>query len=387
MSLLLQFGAGGIGRGFIAPLFSQAGWEVAFVELAPAMIDLLRERNAYTVWEVDDAEEVPLHIQGFRVIDGRDQEEVAKWVEKADIAATAVGLKGLLGLAMPLAQGIARRSQTLDILVCENGASAAEDLRQAIGSLGADPLMFGCVRTSIGRMTPAPRVGMDPLDVRVEPYRRLPVEKEAFRGPIPILPDLQAKEDFTLVLRQKLYLHNLSHAALAYRGIPMGVVDVPAAVANPWLNREMWRAGRESAKALGLVHGSSPQEVEAIEEECLEVLRDLEVRYGNRALADPLERVARDPIRKLAGDDRLVGAARLALDAGVEPLAIGEAILAACRYQCADDDPSAAEWPHLAAAGWQTALERTADLDEEEPLWALLDRLSAAGHGEALISS
>ena len=39
----------------------------------------------------------------------------------------------------------------------------------------------------------------------------------------------------------------------------------------------------------------------------------------NPFLRDPVARVTRDPVRKLGWDDRLLGAMRLALDAGVQP--------------------------------------------------------------------
>ena len=42
-------------------------------------------------------------------------------------------------------------------------------------------------------------------------------------------------------------------------------------------------------------------------------------RMINPFLNDPIDRVTRDPVRKLGWDDRLLGAMRLAREAGVEP--------------------------------------------------------------------
>ena len=50
------------------------------------------------------------------------------------------------------------------------------------------------------------------------------------------------------------------------------------------------------------------------------MLRAIADRFENAAVRDPVARVGRDPLRKLAGDDRLVGAARLAAAAGVAPV-------------------------------------------------------------------
>ena len=41
-------------------------------------------------------------------------------------------------------------------------------------------------------------------------------------------------------------------------------------------------------------------------------------------LNDPIERVTRDPIRKLGWEDRLIGGMRLAIEAGLEPVLLAE---------------------------------------------------------------
>ena len=43
---------------------------------------------------------------------------------------------------------------------------------------------------------------------------------------------------------------------------------------------------------------------------------DLLARFANRVLADPVVRLGRDPLRKLAPSDRLVGAARVGRGSG-----------------------------------------------------------------------
>ena len=55
----------------------------------------------------------------------------------------------------------------------------------------------------------------------------------------------------------------------------------------------------------------------------------------NPFLADPVDRVIRDPVRKLGWEDRLIGAIRLTLQADVEPVeltcAARLALTAACK--------------------------------------------------------
>lgn len=375
MPLLVQFGAGSIGRGFIAQLFCLAGWEVAFVEVAPALLAAGLDAESYQVIEVGpDGEEACL-IEGFSFVDGRDLEAVADIVARADLASTAVGLNYLTGLAGVIAEGLIRRSVPLDILICENGAKADSDLREAIllHLEGRSAPAFGCVRTSIGRMVPLPKPGGNLLDVRVEAYRKLPVDRAAFVGAIPLVDGLVAKDDFTLVLRQKLYLHNLSHAALAYCGIPKGYETVPEALADAELREMMRHATGEAMEALARAHGVGPDGQARVREESWGILADLERRYSNVNLSDTLERVARDPIRKLGAEDRLVGAARLCLEQGVEPKAICRVILAACDYECGPADPCFEVWPELKAKGWREVLRVTAGLGSDDPLDKFLE--------------
>lgn len=383
MPLLVQFGAGSIGRGFIAQLFCLAGWEVAFVEVAPSLLEAGLAAESYRVIEVGPEKESPVQISGFSFVDGSDFEAVADLVARADLASTAVGLNYLTGLSGVIAKGLTLRDSPLDILICENGARADSDLRDAIlAELGGRPApAFGCVRTSIGRMVPLPKPGGSLLDVRVEEYRTLPVDRAAFVGPIPMVPGLAPKNDFTLVLRQKLYLHNLSHAALAYCGIPRGHKTVPQALADQELCQLMREATREAIEALCAAHGEGEEEKQMVREESLKILQDLERRYSNANLADTLERVARDPMRKLGAEDRLVGAANLCLIHGINPQAICRVILAACRYECGPADPCLELWPELKAKGWQEVLRVCAGMESQDTLYSLLTALCHSDTG------
>ena len=376
MPTLLQFGAGNIGRGFIAPTFAAAGWQVVFVEVAPVLVEALRSRGAYRVVVVDDASETVQTVSGVQVIDGRDQTAVAAAVAQCDLAATAVGLNVLPRLGAPLAAGLAARSRPLDVLVCENGAQAHLQLRAAVDAITVQPPgRLGCVRTSIGRMIPPPAPGQDVLDIRVEAYAKLPVERAAFCAAIPAVPGLVASDDFDLVLAQKLYLHNLTHACLAYGGHLRGLATIPDCMQVPELVARVRAAAVAVAQALGRRHGGGAEAA------CLAITDDLLRRYRNRALADPVARVARDPWRKLAADDRLVGAWRLCRAMDCDGAPVAAAIADACRYTAAADEPRAADWNQLQPI---TRLATAAQLSPKDPLMtATADQLTLAGRRAA----
>jgi len=390
MPVLVQFGAGNIGRGFIAPTFTAAGWTVVFVDIDRPRIAVLRKRGEYQVTEVDNVGERVVEVRPVQGIDARDLAAVTAAVATCDLAATAVGLAALTHLAPALAGGLERRlasGRPLDVLVCENGAQAATLLRTAV--LAALPAarredgdrLLGTVRTSIGRMIPA-GAGGDRLDLRVEPYATLPVEAAAFRGPVPVLANLEALADFDLAVEQKLYLHNLTHACLAYAGHRRGLATIPDCMADAELVAGARAAGAEVCAALAKAHAGNPAELADVRAQCDALAADLFRRFANRALNDPVARVARDPLRKLAGDDRLIGAARLCLCHAVMPNAIARHIVHACRYSPAADEPGADVWRAHQATGLRAHLIAVAGLSADEPLLALVllaeHRLAAA---------
>ena len=270
MPLLVQFGAGNIGRGFIGSLFAGAQWQILFVDVDPHRVAALRQRRCYHVHEVMNESRITITVSGIDAILASAREEVAAQVAAADLVATAVSVAGLPAVGLLLAQGWQLRQRRggkpVDVLVCENGAQAHDVLRKAVlAALDAPERLvlansMGFVRTSIGRMIPPPSAGEDPLDAGVEPYASLPVERAAFTGAIPNVAHLEAKDDFDLVLAQKLYLHNLTHACLAYAGHGAGISMIADCVVAIPIAAEARAAGDEAAEALAQIHGSTPQE-------------------------------------------------------------------------------------------------------------------------------
>lgn len=101
---------------------------------------------------------------------------------------------------------------------------------------------------------------------------------------------------------------------------------------------------------------------------------DLLVRFANRRLSDTVERVGRDPIRKLGPDDRLVGAARLAEAHGIEPHGLALGIAAALCFD-AESDPRAIELRDMVRTkGLGGTLEAVSGIREGERLFHLVVR-------------
>lgn len=332
---ILQFGAGNIGRGFMGHVFTEAGFEVVFAEVAPEIVEALNERRGYTLRLVGPDRFESLAVGPVRAVDARDHEAVARELEACAFACTAVGVPALPHIAPALAAGIRRRGRPLDVLLCENQLHCSDLLRGLLLKQPETPHLdsVGLVESVVSRMVPVmpeEERRRDPLLVIAEDYPHVPVDRSAFVGPIPAIPALQPVDDFPAYFERKLFVHNLGHAVAAYAGHLRGCTFIHEAMGAPEIAALVDGAMAEAGEALARKHGQDRNELRRHREDLLR-------RFRNAALQDTVSRVGRDPARKLRAEDRLVGAAMLCLDWGVEPDNIVKGIAAGLNFDAPDD--------------------------------------------------
>jgi mannitol-1-phosphate 5-dehydrogenase len=341
------FGAGNIGRGFLGQLLWESGCEIDFADVDARLIDLLNLRGAYPLRLVDGLGGVNnLTISSVGGILASDFDHVVNAVAKADLILTSVGVGALPHIAPALAAGISARAvsnRPVNILLCENQYHAAELMWGYLSPLLSEKdLAFarqsvGIVDVVVGRMVPKPSaaaIAEDPLLVIAEPYHLLPCDASQLRGDVPAVSGLEAETDFEAYVARKLYLQVAGHAAFAYLGYPKHEF-IWQCVEDEQVRELVEPALDEAERAMAARYAFTLEELQSFTAEMLE-------RYRSRALGDTVERVAKDPLRKLRPDDRLVGAANLCIAGGIRPVALARVIAAALRY---DDprDPAALE--------------------------------------------
>ena len=379
MQRAVVFGAGNIGRGFIGQLLSESGFETVFVDVVQDLVSELNRRGWYPVRIVTNEQETEVVVDSVRAIDARDTKAVAAAISESSIVFTAVGGSSLKYIARPLALGIELRRQAgggpLNVIICENMVGADDHLRSLVlaesPTDGARSFVMnhvGFVMASVGRMVPVSgereRQG-DRLRLLVEPYCVLPVDADAVVGSIPAIGGVEPVRPFAYQIHLKLYCHNCGHAIAAYLGYLRRYRFIYECMDDRELRSALSAALEESAKALSSHHGVSIETVRAH-------IDDLLVRFANRRLSDTVERVGKDPIRKLGPNDRLVGAARLAEAHGMEPHGLALGIAAALRFE-PESDPRAVELQDMIRTkGLEGALEAVAGIHQGEHLFDLV---------------
>lgn len=377
----VMFGAGNVGRGFLGQLFSESGYEVVFVDVDTTLVEALNRRHSYPIHLVENEFHQEVIIAPVRALLPAEAGQVSQALAEAGVAATAVGARALPLIAPLVAAGIQQRmesgnSQPLNIIICENLKGAAGIFRQMVAEhvpaqAGAYfQTMVGFVDTVIGRMVPPPTPEMraeDPRLIRVEPYKELPVDRQLFVPPIPQVVGMELCDNFHAYTARKLYIHNCGHAMLAYLGYLRDHEYGYQALEDPAIRTLFEQALAEAQGGIVAAYGVEPKWLEKHRAE-------LTRRFANRALGDTVFRLARDPLRKLGPDDRLVGAARLSEQAGITPTCLSLGIAAAYRFNHPDDPLALALQEQLQQRGLDAVLEEVSGIRPGEPLAALVSQ-------------
>lgn len=375
------FGAGSVGRGFLGQLFSESGYDIVFVDVDEPLVEALAQRGSYTLRLAGIEKTQDLIIQPVHAVNGTDEEAVAAQVKGAALMATAVGARVLATIARPLAAGLAQRweagdTSLLNVIVCENLHDAPALFRGHVEDALPDALRplvhrrVGFVPAVIARMSPVPtkeQRNADPSLIVAEPYKILPVDRDAFAGPIPHVVGMEPVSPFNAYVERKLYIHNAGHAMLGYLGYLRGYVYGYEALDDLHVRTLLDQAMDESRRALIAEHGFERVAM-------AEHVQDLMTRFANRALGDPISRLARDPLRKLSPGDRLVGAVRLAEQHGIAPDGLSWGIAAALAYDHAEDIHAQELQKRLSEEGLEQVLHYTCGIRANEPLAELIFR-------------
>lgn len=378
---IVIIGAGRVGRGFIAEMFLDAGWDVCLVDIDAELINALNAAGRFTLHKYSKRATTTRELTGFTALHTSQISEVCDQICRAGaLVAVCVPAASMQDVASFLSVAIARRAMELpdvplDILLCVNTMLPAHRMRTLLDStLGGSALDYlhahiGLVDTVVMRMSPylSPELAArSPLDVVSNGFSRMPVDALAFKGVIPTdVGMIRPFENINALETRKIYTVNMSHAVLAYIGATKGYTALTEAVADKEIAGIVSGAVQESAFGLCEAYGFDPV---TMREWCSEVL-DMP---DNPPLADSLARLGADTARKLSVSDRLVGPALLCLKAGRVPYNIVRAIAAGYLFTLSNDPGTQKVQRIVDDMGIAAAVEIISGFDFKHPLQSLV---------------
>ena len=370
---VVLIGTGRIGCGYLAPLFVHAGWEVVLAGRSADVVERIERDRAHDVRITSPAplgtsgpppEALVVPVEGYRgVLLG--SEGFARAVAGADLVCVSVGVSGVEDVAAPLADALATRpaDRPLDVWVVENDDVAgllAARVRRAAQGRELPAVGFGGAVAHVAVARGGWRDAGRPEFVG-DAARRLYVDTTGLTGRVPELPGVEGTADYRARLREKLYGFNAGHAICAYLGWLRGHETIADAVRDPFLRPMVAGSLLESRRALLATHPQLGTDVHGPVAEAL-------ARYADAELADPVVRVAREPIRKLGPDDRLLGPVRLVREqTGAEPPYFSLGVAGALLYRGDAGAQTLELQERLRRDGVRDVLEGVCGLDAADP--------------------
>ena len=379
MKKAIQFGAGNIGRGFIGAVLAQAGYQVTFADVVESLLEQINERKGYTV-HVTDTNSYDIEISGIKAVHSGSEDVVSAIVD-ADIITTAVGIRILKFVAPSIAKGLEARmaagvEKPLNVMCCENGLKATSQLKELVFTQLDDATKewtlthVGFPDAAVDRIVPPVHCEV-PLDVAVEEFFEWDAERADFIGGVPDIPGMVPVDNLLAYVERKLFTLNTGHATLAYLGKMKGYETIGQSIEDEKIKdlvrQAMQQSGEALVKKFGFDHTKHFEYIESIL-----------VRFHNPYLKDDCNRVGRDPLRKLAANDRLILPMLTARGYGLPYdkllLAIG-----ACLHFDNPDDPQSVEMiGSIKERGVEGTIVKYSGILPGDPL---LDEIAAAYRG------
>jgi hypothetical protein len=352
------FGFGPIQTGLLLLEAVQSGGFDRFVvaEVDQSLVDTVRAAGSAVSVNIAGRDGIhtrrlpPVEILNPRV--PNERAAVIAAIAAADELGTAVpsvdlyAAGGEASIAAMLANGCRPGRQRI-VYTAENNNYAAEILAERMQSAGGTAKDGGTqiLNTVVGKMSGVvsspeemKRLGLAPLVpgygkcVLVEEFNRILISKITLPGFARRIRVFEEKDDLLPFEEAKLYGHNAVHALLGYLARIRGY-DVMSQIKD---DRKLMALGRqvfleESGAALIRRHAATGDPL-FTEAGYAAYADDLLQRMVNPWLFDRVDRIIRDPARKLAWDDRLFGTMRRALQAGISPRGLAQGAAAAVQF-------------------------------------------------------
>tara|TARA_B110000977_G_scaffold176413_1_gene232113 strand:- start:57 stop:1199 length:1143 start_codon:yes stop_codon:yes gene_type:complete len=328
----VHFGAGNIGRGFIGAVLQDAGYFVTFADVNKELIDKLRSSNGYSLIELGEAQK-ETHYENFEVLDSTsDEAALIAAIGQADVITASVGTNILPAIASVIARGIqARMSDSpLVIMACENAINATDVLSSKIlETLERLPKNVFFANTAVDRIVPMQRADTEP-DVAAEKFCEWVIDKSGLAGTNLEIPAATLVDDLQPFIERKLYTVNTAHLTIAYLGQRHGHGSIAESIRDPIVRDIVARVMEETSMVLVTKHGFDSGDH-------ANYVRKTLLRLANPLLDDQVERVGRQPLRKLSRFERLIGPAALLAELGEKPSALLEVVEASLEFSSQND--------------------------------------------------
>ena len=307
MKKAVHFGAGKIGRGFIAELLHDSGFEIVFGDVVDALVDIVNKEHQYPLFLIDhDYEEKIIdHVVAYSNI--KEPEKIIDAICDAEVITTSVMATNLPKIAPLLTQGLKKRLEQgkgkVTVMACENAI------------MGTDILKKAMIETGILTAEQIDEIGV---------YPNTAVDRMVFGGVHNGKEGIEIGDAFELAIERGKLIDPDSEPIKG------------AEYRDPELLPDIRSAMLESASALEKKYGFA-------HEDLVNYMETMMIkRFTTPGVVDPIARVSREPIRKISPNDRIMGPANQCEEYGLDNFHLLKGVACALKFK-AEDDPQADE--------------------------------------------
>lgn len=312
---IIFIGAGAIGRGYLPWVFQKDLYDFIFIDSNPSIVQRMNQNKQST---------------SIMTKNGTNEKLVYKIKKSYTIEEFNLNFHPN-PLAIFVQVGPRKCLQALEsvkeadcpIILCENDSDLVNRARDLYSKKN---IYFGIPDVITSSTAPSHLLKEDPLTIVTE-NGVLFIDENArvngFQGNIQFISN---KELINKQWKAKLYIHNTPHCIAAYLGALLGKTYLHEAMEIGEINKIVEGVMFEMLNTLKLKWD--------IEHDFLDWYAGKELsRFRNKLLFDPVTRVAREPLRKLEINGRLIGAANICLAQGFFPENIFKGIIAAILFK------------------------------------------------------
>lgn len=286
MKLAVHFGAGNIGRGFIAPVLQENDYKVTFVDINKELIDKVNSLKKYNINSLGIKNNTSLLIENIEGVDLNDTSSVNNKLAEADLITTSVGPKFVQDIFTTAS--CIKTNKNKAFIAFENmyRASTSSSNEKTVKHL----TLIDAVVDKI-----VPPQDVQSLDVTVEEYGSIILDEETELKPLKESLVVSYK-NYENEFYKKLWLLNGLHLKLAYFGLSHDMKFIHEVLENE-LGRKF---AEDSISALAKAYNVYSNTNENLNEFSQNILN----RFSLPELQDEVNRVARNPEIKFSLNER-----------------------------------------------------------------------------------
>lgn len=319
MSKIIVIGAGKTGRGFIGRLLQEAEKEIVFVDKDEELIKRLREEKEYEVhffggvreaYKVNNYEAYTWETKGLKSV-----------FAEAELIFVSVGGQNLKDVGAELSNVLAEDKHYY-IVTAENASKPSVTLKESIGKDNVSVSESTVFCTTIED---------EGIHINSENYPYLQCNAKLLDGYVPDIKTVKVISNFSDFLTRKLYTYNAASCVIAYLGWKKGYTNYADAANDEEILELLDKNYEVTNRVLCKEFGYE-------EEDQKEFALLSKNKFCDRTIVDTVARNARDPQRKLAAEERIMGPIKLMYKYGEDASVLEQTAAAAILYDNDGED-------------------------------------------------